>query len=38
LIIIDNKYKLCDFGSAVESEIDVQALPRKEKLKMQEYI
>lgn len=37
LILVDGRYKLCDFGSAVEAEVDCSALPKREKSQWQEY-
>lgn len=37
LILVDGIYKLCDFGSAVEAEIDCGTLSKREKSQWQEY-
>jgi serine/threonine protein kinase len=38
LVLTGGKYKICDFGSAVEKAVDYDKLDRKEKSSFVEYL
>lgn len=37
-MLVDGKYKLCDFGSAIEQPVRIDELDRKGRSMMQEYL
>ena len=38
LVLVEGKYKICDFGSAVEKAVDYDKLDRRERHTFSEYI
>lgn len=38
LVLVDGKYKMCDFGSALEKPIIMEQLDKKGKANLQDYL